>query len=282
MLKIGDFSRLSRVSIKALRYYDQIGLLKPTHIDPFTSYRYYSVDQLPRLNRILALKDLGFNLNQITRLLEERLPPEQIRGMLRMRQVEIENQLQEEQARLFRVEARLRQIEQEDRMSEYDVIIKTVEPQRVVSIRDIVEDYGAQGRLWQEIEGFLTGNSIRAAGPSITIYYDTEYKERDVDLEAATPITANSQGNSRFQVKEIPGGEMACTVHHGDYEGLSQAYTALIGWIEANGYRIVGPNREIYLQCGDNGYSDPAVFGDSVVDSVEDFLTEIQFPVEKV
>ena len=96
MFRIGDFSKFSRVSIKMLRHYDEIGLLKPVHVDPFTSYRYYSVDQLPRLNRIIALKDLGFTLEQITRLLDEGLSAEQIKGMLKLKRAEIEQQLQAE------------------------------------------------------------------------------------------------------------------------------------------------------------------------------------------
>src|SRR5512136_2288564 len=131
MLKIGDLSKLSRVSVKTLRYYDEVGLLRPAQVDRFTGYRYYSFDQLPRLNRILALKDLGLSLEQIAQLLNEGLAPAQLRGMLRMKQAELELQVQEEQERLARVEARLRQIEQENNMSTCDVVIKKIEPQTV-------------------------------------------------------------------------------------------------------------------------------------------------------
>jgi len=117
MIKIGDFSRISRVPVKTLRYYDEVGLLKPVEVDRFTGYRYYSLDQLSRLNRILALKDLGFSLEQIAQLLDENLPAAQIRGMLRMKQAELQDRVREEQERLARVEARLRQIEQEGSFS---------------------------------------------------------------------------------------------------------------------------------------------------------------------
>lgn len=108
MFKIGDFSRLSQVSVRMLRYYDEQGLLKPASVDRFTDYRYYSADQLPRLNRILALRDLGFTTDQIRRLLDDAVSAEQIRGMLKLRHAEIEHQVETEQARLLRVEARLR------------------------------------------------------------------------------------------------------------------------------------------------------------------------------
>ena len=102
MFKIGDFSKLSQVSVKTLRYYDEIGLLRPSEIDRFTGYRYYAAGQLSRLNRILLLKGLGLSLDQIGRLLESDLPPDQLRGMLKLRRAEIERSIEDEEARLAR------------------------------------------------------------------------------------------------------------------------------------------------------------------------------------
>ena len=124
MFKIGDFSRLSLVSVKALRYYDELGLLKPARVDEFTGYRYYSASQLTRLNRILAMKDMGMSLEQIALLLDKELTPDQIRGMLRLKQVELRQQLVEGQARLARIEAWLQAFEQEVTMPAYDVVLK--------------------------------------------------------------------------------------------------------------------------------------------------------------
>lgn len=112
MLRIGEFSRLSQVPVRTLRYYDEIELLKPAKVDCFTGYRYYSVDQLPRLNRILTLKDMGLSLNQIARFLEDDLSPTEIRAMLRLKRAQIQQHLEEEQERLARVEAQMRQIEE--------------------------------------------------------------------------------------------------------------------------------------------------------------------------
>src|SRR5690242_1758551 len=114
MLRIGDFSRLAHVTIITLRHYDQVGLLKPVEVDFFTGYRYYSVAQLPRLNRILILKDMGFNLEQIGLMLDENLPVEQFVGMLRLKRAEVERQVAAEQTRLAQIEARLRLIQHED------------------------------------------------------------------------------------------------------------------------------------------------------------------------
>src|SRR5262245_27655982 len=102
MFKIGEFSQMCRVSVRMLRHYDQLGLLKPSRTDSFTNYRYYSADQLPRLNRILALRDLGFSLEQIRNMLDEELPAEQLMGMLKLKRAEIEQQMQVEQLRMAR------------------------------------------------------------------------------------------------------------------------------------------------------------------------------------
>ncbi|HEU4745132.1 MAG TPA: helix-turn-helix domain-containing protein, partial [Anaerolineales bacterium] len=150
MIRIGDFSKLSRVSVKALRLYDEMGLLKPVDVDRFTGYRYYEFDQLPRLYRILALKDLGFSLEEIGRLLEGELSVEQMRGMLKLRQAEIRQKVEEESRRLARVELWLREIEQEDSMSKYDVVIKKIEPHRVAAVRGVVPTPADQRVLWDE------------------------------------------------------------------------------------------------------------------------------------
>src|SRR5512134_761586 len=135
MIKIGDFARLSQVSVVTLRYYDEMDLLKPVRVDAFTGYRFYSSDQLPRLNRILALKDLGFSLEQIRLMLADSLTSEQLRGMLTMQREEVEKRLTGEQERLRRIESRLRQIELEDKMPKYDVVLKNAPPMLVASRR---------------------------------------------------------------------------------------------------------------------------------------------------
>lgn len=271
MLKIGDFSKLSRVTIKTLRFYDEMGLLKPVEVDRFTGYRYYTLDQLPRLNRILALKDLGFALEQIAQILNEGVSPEQLRGMLRLRQAEQHQRVLEEQERLARVEARLRQIEMETTMPKYDVILKPVEVMRVASVRAILPAYKEQGDLWGRLYGTLAQHKPQFAGPCLSIYYDEEYKERDVDTEVCQPVSGTVRVLEGLTVYDLPAANMACTVHHGPYATLTQAYRVITAWIEANGYRVVGPPREVYLRT-------PQTAGEQ---NDPDCLTEIQFPVEK-
>jgi DNA-binding transcriptional MerR regulator/predicted transcriptional regulator YdeE len=267
MFKIGEFSKLSQVTVKTLRYYDESGLLKPAEVDRFTNYRYYSASQLPRLNRILALKDLGLALDQIAQLLEDDLSPDQIRGILRLKQVEIQQQVQEEQARLARVEQRLRQIEQEETMPSQEVVLKNVPAHPVASVRDIAPAYSAAGQFLGEIFAYLGQHRINPVGPPMSIYHDPEYRERDVDVEAAVPIAGTVPEGERVKVYTLPATEMACIVHQGSFDAISGTYGQLMGWVESNGYHIVGPPREVYVQFQED---DPS--GN---------ITEIQLPVEK-
>jgi len=272
MIRIGDFSKLSRVSIKTLRYYDEMGLLKPLQVDRFTGYRYYEFDQLPQLYRILALKDLGFSLEEIGHLLDSDLSVEQMRGMLKLRQAEIRQRVEEEAWRLERVERWLREIEQEDSMSKYDVVIKKIEPVKVASVRGVVPTPPDQRTLWDELMHYLEQKGARMIGPPMALYHDPEFKERDWDIEVVMPIVEQLASENGVRVYDLPGSEkMACVVHTGPFATIGEAYDALAKWIDQNGYHIVGPGRELNLRLPDK-------LGDQ---NDPNTINEIQFPVEK-
>ncbi len=270
MLKIGDFAKLTRLSVQTLRYYDDLGLLKPVEVDRFTGYRYYAYDQLPRLHRILALKDLGLSLEQIARLLAEDLPPAELRGMLRLKWSELRDHVEDELAKLQRVEARLRQIEQENTMPDYDVVIKRVDPILVAGVRDIIPTYPQQGHLWEKLEAYLQRQNISPSGACLTVYHADEPQ---IDAEVCEPLAKAVPASDRVKVHELPALEMAASVvHHGPFTTIPEAYQAIIKWIDVNGYRCIGPVREIYLQT-------PKESGSQTDPST---VTEVQFPVEKI
>jgi len=275
MLKISDFSKLSLVSVKALRYYDERRLLKPARVDPSTGYRFYSASQLTRLNRILAMKDMGLDLSQIALLLDQEPTPDQIRGMLRLKQVELHQQLEEGQARLARIEAWLQAFEQEATMPAYDVVIKSVVALRVAQARGVAPkmeqpELGITlGRLFAEVMGSITQHGATIVGPGITLYYDLEYREREISVGACLAFEGSLFESEQVKVVELPAVEtMASVIHHGSFSTMHQAYNAILPWIEANGYHIRGPNRELNLEFESGG-------------DESTFVTEIQFPVEK-
>jgi len=203
MFRIGEFSRLSRVSVRMLRHYDQLGLLKPSHTDSFTNYRYYSADQLPRLNRILALRDLGFSLEQIAPMLDEELPPAQLLGMLKLRQAEIEQQMQIEEVRLRRLEARIDQLNGKGSVQMYDVIVREIESQLVLSYREIAPDDDRIQYMFEVAEAYVAQFNARADKPPMTIYHDQEYREKEIDAEVILPLKLPSQA-------QVPCGFSNC------------------------------------------------------------------------
>jgi DNA-binding transcriptional MerR regulator len=271
MIKIGDFARLSQVSVVTLRYYDEMDLLKPLRVDPFTGYRSYSAHQLPRLNRILALKDLGFSLEQIKLMLSDGLTAEQLRGMLTLQRNEVEKRVAEEQQRLQRIEARLRQIELEDKMPKYDVVIKNT-PAMLVAARRVTIPTNDQvpqylRPAYQEVYDYVGQQGAKDTGPCFALWHSPADVYENEDAEAVVPIDRPLKETDRVNVYELPSIQVAAVVHHGNFEDFTQGHAALLDWIDANGYRIVGPYREIYIK------HDKAELSDST--------TEIQYPVEK-
>lgn len=279
MFKIGDFSKFSGVSVRMLRHYDQLGLLKPARVDPNSGYRYYSADQLPRLNRILALKDLGFPLEQVLRLIEQQLSPDEIRGMLRLRLLELEQQLEQDQARLARVEARIEQIEREGDPPLYDVVVKQVPPMTVASMSRPHRSSESLTGMFEELEAYVARFEARAPEPPMTIYHEPDDHELGGEVKVAVPIAGSVPETGRVQVGQVPAvGQMASVVHQGSYARIHLAGNALLTWISSNGYRIAGPSREVYLRFGaaQQGYRLPSEY--LALDSKQ-FVTELQIPV---
>jgi effector-binding domain-containing protein len=271
MLKIGDFSKLARVTIKALRYYDELGLLKPVKVDEFTGYRYYAASQMMQLYRIIALKDMGLSLEEIARLLKDDISISHILDLLYTKQADIKQRLEEESTRLTRVEEWLKQIEKEGKMPDYEIVIKKVKSQKVLAIRKTMPNYGASGQLFGIIGPYVFQAGARVAGPPMLIEHDREFKEKDVDIEVAFPIVADVPVKGEFKCYELAGyNQVATSVHKGSYDTISAAYSALMRWIEANGYQIIDCSREIYFTAP--GSNTPP----------SEYVTEVQFPVAKL
>jgi len=268
MLKIGDFSALSQVSIKTLRYYDETGLLRPAHIDSLNGYRYYLASQLSQLHRILALKDFGFSLEQIAEALRVGITAEQMRGMLLLRQAEQRKRVEEESDRLSRLTSRIRLIEQESRMA-YDVVLKTVPKQWIASVRETIPAYNTVGSLYGKVSAGL-GPSMSAVQYGVALWHDPEFKESNVDAEPGFYLKQKMPAADGVDVHELPETTMAATIHNGSYQRLPEAYDSLLKWVAENGYQVAGPIRELYLKI-----SMPVRQDD------ESYVTEIQVPVAK-
>jgi len=277
MFSIGDFARYGRVSIRMLRHYDAIGLLRPARVDQASSYRFYQGSQLARLNRIIALKDLGFTLDQVQAILDEEVSAEQLRGMLRLRRAELEATIAADAARLARVEARLRTIESEGQMPSDDVVVKRIPPVRVAELTGTAasftpEDIGPVVQpLCADLGRRLEDAGVSPAGPLICYYEDSADSSDSADgndkvvVHAAVGVAADPGGWRNFAIVDLPEVPTAATiVHRGSMDSCLPTHQAVAHWIDANGYRSAGPARELYIEC-------PA--------DADQWVTELQYPI---
>ena len=276
MFRIGEFAQIAQVSGRQLRFYDQLGLLRPARIDPQTGYRYYSIRQLPRLNSILALKELGLSLEQIGPLLRNEISPVELRGMLTMKRAQVERSLRDEEARLRHIESRIAQIDRHGGFEDYDVVVKAVEPIPYLSLRCACEDMDEATRVIRLVaeEG---GRQIRPAlRDKLIVVARNDRDDEKLDLEIGFSLMQPSNANIRISgdlvlcASELPAVEtMATIVRPGTNSASHTSFGAIGSWIEANAYEIAGPCREVFLEpiTGPPGF--------------EAALVEIQFPVRQ-
>jgi DNA-binding transcriptional MerR regulator len=252
MFAIGDFARLGRVSVRMLRHYDALGLLVPARVDPLTGYRSYAAAQLSRLNRIIALKDLGFTLRQVGEVLDEKVGIDELQGMLRLRRAELETEAEAARARLLSVEARLAIIEAEGRMPAAEVVVKQIPAIRVAETTGIAASYESAdvgpviGPLFDQLCSRLDAAGIETVGSGMACY---EPAADGVLIHAALPVAVDLGPGSGFEVVDLPPIEAATLVHHGSMDTADFAVQQLGRWIEANGYHSLGYARELNLEC---------------------------------
>lgn len=247
MLRISDFSRIAQVSTRTLRYYDTLGLLKPGIIDPQSGYRYYSSDQLARLNRILALKDLGFGLEQIGGLLESNMLPDLMRDYLVEQEREIKVRMQEDADRLRRVRERLQQINQESEALSIDVVLKRIEAQPALGNRMIVPTANDLmffcRHMLTELYQWLRQHRIPHEPEQLILYYAEEYVEQDVDTEVGVLLPTMPRyvppfPHGAMRLFELPAVPVAATtIYNGRLQNASGTIRNLIRWCEQSGYR---------------------------------------------
>jgi DNA-binding transcriptional MerR regulator len=276
MFRIGEFSKIAQVSGRLLRYYEEIGLLKPEYSDPQTGYRYYSARQLPRLNRILVLKELGLSLDQVARLLDEHTSTAEIRGMLVLRKAQIEQAVQEERERLRVVETRLQQIDTHGHLNEPDVILKAIPPQQFLSLRGVMSGMDAIRRTVQRISTVvpakLGANNLNNIA---LIIHSPIFDPQSLDIEIGYLLHGSAPSILKLSEEQILTGHsldavetMATLVHVGRIDERHVVYGTLGTWVEQNNWQICGDIREILMQLPLGSPEDEAVI-------------EIQFPVSR-
>lgn len=276
MFRIGDFSRIARVSCRLLRYYDEIGLLKPATTDRDSGYRYYSATQLPELNRILVFKELGLSLDEIVKTMQSGASSTELREMLQLRRAEIEQTLAAEQERLRQLDTRIAQIDADGQLTADDVILRADPAQWVMSTRNIVASFAAAraviGAVVRVGKRQIPSDNL---GPLIAIAHAPEFEPDRLDVEIgyvvrspiATPIKDASGVD--LTLRELPAASrLATCVRVGLPENAHLITSKIGGFVEANGYCLSGPSRELFLQP-------------PRLDRMAESVVEMQFPIER-
>lgn len=271
MLKIGDFSKLSRISIRMLRHYDEIGILHPQCVDDFTGYRYYNESQLPLAGKIQALKSLGFGLSVIKEILDQYEDVQEIKRFLLVKQKELEEEALETQQKLRLLDNTLKWLRKDGRLMDYNVTLKTVPERYVASVRQVIPAYDCEGMLWETMCRELEGQNVQQAVPcyGMAIFHDEGHKDHDPDVEIQSAVVGKYQDTEHVKFKNVPPIQIASVTYKGSYEQITRVNDAVANWVKANGYDFNGKSFCIY-HVSPQETSNP-----------DEFVTEVCFPVKK-
>lgn len=267
MYRIGSFSKLAKVTVKALRYYDEVGLLKPDFVDSETGYRMYTTAQLLPLQRIAALRQAGLSIEEVSAILSG----QDRAAVLQARRGELRRELGEAQGRLIRLESILKQ---EDVFMKYQATVREIPSYTVFYKQGIIPTYADLATFNPRAnEEFAAANpGLKCVEPDYCFvsYVDHEYKAENVGLLYAQAVEKAGKETDTIKFKTIPAVQAVCVYHKGPYEGLGEAYAFAMNWLEQNGYQPVEDARECYIDgCWNK-------------ENPGDWLTELQFPVKHI
>ena len=271
MLKIGEFSKLSRVSVRMLRHYDEIGLLPPASIDSATGYRYYSEDQLPVAGRITALRDMGFGLGEIQACQQGRENPQVLAALFSARREALRGELAALRRQLRLLDTLEQRLRKEDSNMEYPVNLKTLPQRQVASVRMTIPAYDQEGILWHTLVRETEHLQLQPDDPCYctVTFHDGEYKETDVDVEAQKTVRGTYPDTEHVVFKTVPPVTFASVTFQGPYDKIQAANAAVAAWVRDNGYVFDGPAFNIYHVSPHE------------TDNPEEFITEVCSPVRQ-
>lgn len=248
MLKIGDFSKLARVSNRMLRHYDEIGLLHPVHIDAINGYRYYEASQLITAGRITALREMGFGLAEISAFLAASDQPDQQQVLLLRRRQELEEEARQTAYRLMLLASALRRLGKEDTAMKYDVNVKTLPRRYAATVRMVIPSYEQEGLLWNTLMSETARMHLVYDNPCYccAVFHDAEYRETDVEVEVQQTLQGEYTDTEHVRFRTLPEVTVATTMVHGPYTLMDEANAAVAAWVSENGYAFDGPMFSIY------------------------------------
>ncbi len=275
MFRIGEFSKLSGLSIDTLYHYDKMKILEPAKVDSLTGYRYYEAAQLLTVNKIMALKDANFSLEEIDKVLKQNTPLSSLINLLEIKALVLEEELHKELYRLERLRTNIFLIKNGGIPQMNEITIKSVEAIRIASIRRCFPSSDFDKELtvmWEEVNVYIDKMSGKRTIPCMMLYHigwSDMGPNSTLEVEVVEPVVKNFHGSDMVKVYELPAvDKMVCIMHKGPFSTISKTYEALYDWIKQNGYVTCGPLREIYHK------------GEWSTDQPEEYITELQVPIE--
>lgn len=242
MFKIGDFSKLTNVTVRALHHYEELGILIPDEVDTFTSYRYYSAQQVEVVNKIKALQLIGLPLKVIKEVIQND-DMTLLEQHYELRESEIQTELEELKNKQTMIKMYKQKMKEGNNMEKYNVTLKEMPKRKVMSIREVISSYNDEGTLWMALYEELGKQNVKMSNPPLgmALYHDKDYKDKDVDVEVQSSIIGDYQDTDRVKFFEAPEFTMASITFHGSFDQMPEVSQALASWIEANNYKICGP-----------------------------------------
>lgn len=272
MLKIGEFSKLCFVSVRMLRHFEELGLLNPAKVDPFTGYRYYTAAQLTTVSTIVSLQRMGLSLSAIGEILDES-------GSSQTLQAHIEACYQKKRKEAEKLNDQLLQLKaagerlrrKEEIMKNYNTVVKELPACQVASLRDTLKAYTDEGRLWGQLYAEITPQQPKFTTPpfSTATYHDAEYTEGHPDVEVQTAVVGSYQDTEHVTFKELPARLVASVTFNGAYDQITDVNITAMRWIEAHDYIPDGTMFNVY-HVGPGDTDDP-----------EKWVTECCFPIRR-
>ena len=271
MLKIGDFSKLSRISIRMLRHYDQIGLLVPACTDTFTNYRYYSESQLPSASRIAALKDMGFGLGAISEIMDSYNDPQALSGFLSIKKRELMEESEDTLRRLRLLDTAIERLRKDGTVMSYDVTLKELPERYVASLRRSIPSYNQEGIMWEQLYRETADQSLLQSDPcyGLAVFHDKGFKEENPDVEIQISVKGKYRDTEHVIFKTVEPIQYASATYQGSYEKLTEVNISVARWLQENQYEMTGPSFSIY-------HVSPAT-----AKTPDELVTEVCYPVKK-
>lgn len=273
MLKIGDFSKLSRISIRMLRYYDEHDILKPSYVDESSGYRFYAHEQIFEAAKVRFLKEAGFGIAMMWEILKQCENPQEIQRYFQLRMRQLEEERDNISNTLIRLKQAQKMLEEEDTFVNYTVEVKEIKGMYAAVMRAVIPSYEREDLLWKRMYSVVKEKKLPVVfvqpQNARSYFYDEGFKEKEVDVEIAQEVVGTYEDDEDLQFRQLKDETVASVTFVGDYSQITQVCMAITMWIKEHGYELNGPNFCIYHK------------GWGICNTPAEFVTEICFPIRK-